>query len=62
VTQIRKSISVEFFNRTTRKELFEALGSVPDSAGIAFSATEQRDPREPQGTRLTIMASWEEEA
>jgi hypothetical protein len=62
VTQIRKSISVEFFNRTTRKELFEALASVPDSAGIAFSAVENRDPREPQGTRLTITAAWSEGA
>lgn len=62
MTQIRKSISVEFINRTTRKELFEALGSVPDSAVIAFTAVEMRDPREPQGNRLTITAAWAENA
>ena len=50
-----------FFQRTTAAELIRAMSSVPANAGVVIRTEEHRDPREPQGTFVTITVSWKEE-
>jgi hypothetical protein len=62
VSSITKSITAEFFNYVTKKQMLAFLADAPDSAGIAIRTVEQKDPREPTGLRITLTASWRVEA
>ncbi len=62
VSSITKSITAEFFDYVTKKQMLAFLADAPDSAVIAIRSVEHDDPREPTGFRITLMASWRQDA
>lgn len=62
MSSITKSITTQFFNYITKKQMLAFLADAPDSALIAIRTVEQKDPREPTGFRVSLTASWGQDA